>query len=189
MRMRVPQAASPVTNLLTNADLPAPGWPSTNTPGLDTSPARNHSKGSRHTTWPHSMCRPIGTPMAGAPLPATNGNRPHSWAVVPWYSMVAATWAARPVPGERQPHAGGTGGGAVVAVKTSSPGWHGRWSTVAGRRGRSRWGRRWRVRGRGDARVWEGADHQRLGGCGRIAQAGSAGPTHDLVVFVEELVG
>src|SRR5512138_2399193 len=120
MRMRVPYAARPVTNLLTRALLPEPGWPSTNTPGLDTSPARSHSSGSRQTTWPHSMCRPIGTPRVGAPDPARNGYRPHSCAVVPWYSMAGVTYAARPAPGVRHPQAGAVAGGCERADMSGS---------------------------------------------------------------------
>src|SRR5258706_10986876 len=51
------------------------------------------------------MCLPTGTPIVGAPDPATNGYSPHSWLVVPWYSMPGPTCTARPAPGERQPHA------------------------------------------------------------------------------------
>src|SRR3981189_1247789 len=106
MSSLVPVAAMPVASRLAVVDLPTPGGPPTNTPGLVVSPARTHSSGSRQTTSPHSMCRPIGTPNVGAPDPAMNGYRPQSWVVVPWYSMPGATWAARPAPGPRQPHAG-----------------------------------------------------------------------------------
>src|SRR6266540_5144771 len=85
----------PVMSRLTMVDLPTPGWPRTNTPGLVISPSLSHSRGSRQTTSPHNMCRPIGTPRVGAPDPAWNGYRPHSWVVVPWYSMPGPTCGAR----------------------------------------------------------------------------------------------
>ena len=53
--------------------------------------------------------RPTGVPASGVPDPATNGYRPHSWAVVAWYSGVAATCTARPPSGIFHPHAGASG--------------------------------------------------------------------------------
>src|SRR4051794_16271908 len=86
-------------------------------PGLVTRPARSHSSGSRQTTSPHSMCRPIGTPSIGDPEPATYGNRPHSCTVVPWYSTPGARWLTRPAAGTRQPHDGATGRRVIVDVE------------------------------------------------------------------------
>ena len=105
----MPVATAPVSCLLTRVDLPVPGWPRTNSPGLVISPARSQASGSRHTTSPKSWCRPTGVPMAGVPEPAVNGNSPQTWVVVAWYSGAAATCAARPAPGIFHPQAGGTG--------------------------------------------------------------------------------
>src|SRR4051794_103100 len=54
------------------------------------------------------MCRPKGTPRAGAPDPAVNGNSPHACTVVAWYSVTAWRWAARPPPATGHPRAGAT---------------------------------------------------------------------------------
>src|ERR1022692_3702542 len=105
----VPVATAPVTRRLTRVDLPVPGWPRTNMPGLVTRPARSHASGSRQTTSPVSWLRPTGVPATAVPLPATNGNRPHAWVVVAWYSRGAVTWAARPAAGAFHPQAGATG--------------------------------------------------------------------------------
>ena len=77
-----PVATVPVTRRLTRVDFPVPGWPRTNMPGLVTSPARSQAIGSRQTTSPCNWCRPTGVPATGVPPPATNGNSPHTWAVV-----------------------------------------------------------------------------------------------------------
>src|SRR3982075_2074179 len=103
-----PVATAPVTRRLTRADLPVPGWPRTNSPGLVTSPARSQASGSRQTTSPQSWCRPTGVPAAGGPDPATYGYRPQTWVVVAWYSGAAVTCAARPARGTFHPQAGGT---------------------------------------------------------------------------------
>src|SRR5680860_881339 len=75
--------------------LPVPGWPRKNTPRLVVSPASIHANGSTQTTSPHIMCRPNGTPTLGDPEPAVNGNRPHAWTVVAWYSAAASTCSTR----------------------------------------------------------------------------------------------
>src|SRR6266576_2284734 len=105
----VPNDTAPVTSRLTRADFPVPGWPRTNTPGLVTRPARSQASGSRQTTSPHSWCRPTGVPAVGVPLPATNGNNPHNWVVVAWYSRPGETCTARPASGIFQPQAGASG--------------------------------------------------------------------------------
>src|SRR5487761_1586492 len=104
----MPVATAPVICRLTSVDLPTPGWPRTNSPGLVTSPARSQARGSRQTTSPHSWCRPTGVPATGVPDPATNGYRPQAWVVVAWYSGAAVTCAARPANGSFPPQAGGT---------------------------------------------------------------------------------
>src|SRR2546430_14555616 len=67
------------------------------------------------------MCRPIGVPTAGAPEPATNGYRPHSCTVVPWYSTPASTCATRPPSGSRQPQPGGTAASAPADPTPADP--------------------------------------------------------------------
>src|SRR5580692_336891 len=121
MRALVPNATAPVTSRLTRADLPVPGWPRTNTPGLVTRPARSQASGSRQTTSPHSWCRPTGVPATGVPDPATYGYRPQTWVVVAWYSGAAVTCAARPARGNFQPQAGGTCAGSRAGRAAARP--------------------------------------------------------------------
>ena len=84
-------------------DFPIPGWPCTHTPVLLISPVRSQCAGSRPTGSAVCRLRPTGTPVNSAPEATLNGNRPHSWLVVPASRVPAATVAARPPPGTAQP--------------------------------------------------------------------------------------
>ena len=108
MMALVPVATAPVICRLARVDLPVPGWPRMNWPGLVTRPARSQASGSMQTISPDSWWRPTGVPTAGVPEPETYGNRPQTWVVVAWYSGAAVTCAARPAYGILQPRAGGT---------------------------------------------------------------------------------
>src|SRR5215213_2704633 len=99
-----PKAMQPRQMRLPPALLPVPGWPRKNTPRLVVSPTSIHANGSQHTTSPHIMCRPNGTPAVGAPEPAVNGNNPHACTVVAWYSGATSTFEARPKGVLRHPH-------------------------------------------------------------------------------------
>ncbi len=81
-----PQAISPRMIRLARLVFPAPGAPRTIIPRLVTRPASCQANGSQHTTSLVPRCRPIGTPTAGAPDPAPNGNSPAIWVVVPAYA-------------------------------------------------------------------------------------------------------
>src|SRR5688500_18027581 len=81
-----------------------PGSDSMYTLGLLISRARVYQEiGSKQTVAPVYRCRPIGTPIIGVVEPVPNGHMPHTWTVVPRYSIGASTYDNRPPPGPAYP--------------------------------------------------------------------------------------
>jgi hypothetical protein len=63
----------------------------------------NQLIGSQHMVAPDRMFRPIGTPTIGLPVPAANGQSPHTWTVVPRHSAGACRYVEYPPPIPGQP--------------------------------------------------------------------------------------